>query len=149
MQIFVSSDHRGFAQKQDLLRFLQDENLDVVDLGPEKMVEGDDFNDAAIKVCKEVLKNPGSRGLLICGSAHGIAMQSNRFKGIRAIAAYTPELASIGREHEDANVLCLSADFVQLESNIEILKVFLTTEALSDERYLRRERRLDEEVNHG
>ena len=149
---FVSADHRGFNQKQEIVKFLRAEGYNVEDLGPETLNENDDFNDAALKVCRKVLENSrenpqNARGVLVCGSAHGISIQSNRFKGIRAIAAYTPELAKIGRQHEDANVLCLSADFVEPAENLQNLKAFLTTEALKDERYLRRERRLDEEVD--
>ena len=145
-QIFIASDHRGFAQKQEIAKFLEQENLAVTDLGPAELNVDDDFNDAAISVCRAVLRTPNSRGVLVCGSAHGVAIQSNRFKGIRAIAAYTPELAKIGRQHEAANVLCLSADFVEPAENLQNLKAFLVTAASEDERYLRRERRLDEEV---
>lgn len=145
MAIYLASDHRGFAQKESLFLRLKSAGLEVEDLGPNHFDPSDDFNDAAISVCREVLKNPENRGILLCGSAHGVAMQANRFRGIRAIIAFNPELAALGRQHEDANVLCLSADFTSEEDNFEIARTFLKTAKLTDERYARRNRRLDEE----
>ena len=73
-------------------------------------------------------------------------MQANRFKGIRAISGFSPELAKLGREHNDANVLCLSADFTDKNQLIEIAKTFLETPFSGEERHIRRNNRLDEEV---
>ena len=146
MVVFIASDHRGFAQKENLFLGLKSAGVEVEDLGPDHYNKDDDFNDAAIKISKKVLENPEeNRGILICGTAHGVAMQANRFKGIRAIVAFNPELAALGRQHEDANVLCLSADFTSEEDNAEIIKTFLQTAKLTDERYARRNRRLDED----
>lgn len=144
-QVFLSSDHRGFNQKRELKKALADKGYAIVDLGPEQEIPDDDFNDAAIKVCKAVATAAPAFGILLCGSAHGIAIQSNRFKKIRAISAYNEQLAKIGREHEDANVLCLSADYSDFANNLKIAEVFLETPPRKDERYLRRIKRLDEE----
>ena len=110
MRLFLGADHRGFAEKQRLMGTLGHENLEceIVDLGPTTIKPDDDFNDPAIAVARAVRENPYGRGILICGSAHGIAIQANRFKGIRAICGYTPELVKLGRMHNDANILCLS-----------------------------------------
>ncbi len=140
--VFIASDHRGFDLKNRLVQ-----SFNFVDLGPSTYNEDDDFNDAAIAVSKEVLRRPNVKGIVICGSAHGVVMQANRFKGIRAIAAYTPELAQIGRQHNDANVLCLSSDFVEPEQNVRIIEAFLTTQFLNKPRYVRRIGRLDKEIN--
>ena len=144
-QIFLASDHRGFDQKQELHKALADKDYAIIDLGPAQENPDDDFNDAALKVAKAVVATEPAYGILICGSAHGVAMQSNRFRKIRAITAYDERLAKIGREHEDANVLCLSADFTDPAENIKIAETFLNTPPLKDERYLRRIKRLDEE----
>ncbi|MDO4978849.1 MAG: RpiB/LacA/LacB family sugar-phosphate isomerase [Candidatus Saccharibacteria bacterium] len=148
-RLFISADHRGFAEKQRLLMELDrpniTENYEIVDLGPTTLKPDDDFNDAAIAVSKAVRENAGSRGIIICGSAHGIAMQANRFKGIRAICGYTPELVQIGRLHEDANVLCLSANFMDTTAIDQAIAMFLSAEFLPEERYIRRNARLDEE----
>ena len=113
-RIFIGSDHRGFVAKQHILATLANsewkDSYEIVDLGPETIRPDDDFNDYAIAVSRAVRETANSRGILICGSAHGIAIQANRFKGIRAICGYTPELVRLGRLHNDANVLCLSSD---------------------------------------
>lgn len=159
-EIFIGSDHRGYELKEHLVAALSGgtapegqiaaksetgEDYMVTDLGPFTLDPNDDYNDAAIKVAKAVRENPTSRGILICGSAHGIEIQANRFKGVRAIAAYSPELAKIGREHNDANVLCLSADFTNREDIDKIVEIFLNTAFSGEERHVRRNKRLDEE----
>ena len=130
MQIFLASDHRGFADKQRLLQVLGNSNVkeayEIVDLGPTTLKPEDDYNDAAINVARSVQSNAASRGILICGSAHGIAIQANRFKGIRAICGYTPELVHLGRLHNDANVLCLSSDFMDDATMDRSVTMFLS-----------------------
>ena len=149
-RIFLGSDHRGFVAKQRILATLSQsewaENYEIVDLGPETMRPDDDFNDYAIAVSRAVRETEGSRGILICGSAHGISMQANRFKGIRAICGYTPELVRLGRLHNDANVLCLSSDFMDDQNIDQAIDMFLCGNFLPEERYIRRNRRLDEET---
>ena len=149
-RLFIASDHRGFADKQRLLKVLGESNAkdmyEIVDLGPSTLKPEDDFNDAAINVARSVRTNAGSRGILICGSAHGISIQANRFKGIRAICGYTPELVHLGRLHNDANVLCLSSDFMDDATIDRSVSMFLSAEFLPEERYIRRNARLDDEA---
>ena len=149
-RIFLGADHRGFVTKQHILASLakseRAENYEIVDLGPETMRPDDDFNDYAIAVSRAVRETEGSRGILICGSAHGISMQANRFKGIRAICGYTPELVRLGRLHNDANVLCLSSDFMDDQAVDQAIDMFLRGNFLPEERYIRRNQRLDEET---
>ena len=148
-RLFLSADHRGFAEKQRLITALGQTSLrelyEIIDLGPTTLKPDDDFNDSAIAVAKAVRENPDSRGILICGSAHGIAIQANRFKGIRAICGYTADLVRLGRLHNDANILCLSADFMDTASIDRSVSMFLPANFLPEERYIRRNRRLDEE----
>jgi len=149
-RLFIASDHRGFADKQRLLKVLGDSNVkdsyEIIDLGPTTLKPEDDFNDAAINVARSVRANAGSRGILLCGSAHGISIQANRFKGIRAICGYTPELVHLGRLHNDANVLCLSSDFMDDATMDRSVSMFLSAEFLPEERYIRRNARLDDEA---
>ncbi len=149
-RLFIASDHRGFADKQRLLRVLGDSNVrekfEIIDLGPTTLEPEDDFNDAAINVARNIRTNANSRGILICGSAHGISIQANRFKGVRAICGYTPELVHLGRLHNDANVLCLSSDFMDDATMDRSVSMFLSAEFLPEERYIRRNARLDDEA---
>lgn len=142
--IFIASDHRGFEQKRQLLEFFQKHRLKSVDLGPYSYDPEDDYPLFARKVAEAVQDEPHSCGILICGSAHGISIAANRFNGIRAIVAYSEGLAKIGREHNNANVLCLSADFSSLEQNEKIIWSFLTADFAGEERHLRRIQMLDQ-----
>ena len=144
MQIFVGADYRGFERKNQLIKFLVENGHTVEDMGDYSYEEGGDFNTPAIKVAENVRENPGALGILICDSAHGMTMQANRFKGIRAAHCSNAESAKLAREHDDANVLCLSAHFVDEVLMKEIVTAFLNTNFENLERRVRRINRLDE-----
>jgi len=148
MQVFVGADYRGFERKQEALKYLAKGDYTVVDLGAYRYHEGDDFNDPAIAAAKAVRGNRDARGILICDSAHGMTMQANRFKGVRAAHCDSPESAKLAREHDDANILCLSAHFVDEAKMREIIDAFLKTEFTSLERRARRINRLDEREDY-
>ena len=145
--IYIASDHRGFELKKKILK----DHPDYLDLGPHTLDQEDDYNEYAANLAINVrdasnatqTADPPSFGIIICGSAHGVAIEANRFKGIRAIVGLTPELAKIGREHNNANVLCLSADFTPEKDIPEIIKTFLDTKTKTDEKYARRNVKLD------
>lgn len=148
MKVYVGADYRGFAKKQGLIEYLSSSNLTVFDEGAYECKEGDDFNDPAIAVAKAVREEPDSFGILICDSAHGVTMQANRFKGVRAAHCTNPESAKLAREHDDANVLCLSAHFATIDEMKEIVDVFLKTSFTNLERRVRRINRLDEREDY-
>ena len=145
MEIYIGSDYRGFERKQQLIKYLADRGDEVNDMGAfEYHEEGDDYNDPAIAVAKNVRENRGSFGILICGSSHGVTIQANRFKGIRAAHCDNEDSAKMAREHDDANVLCLSAIYADEELAKSITETFLTTDFSNAERRVRRINRLDE-----
>ncbi len=163
MQIFIAADHRGYSLKNRLVTDLpnlsvaEGESISIIDLGPNQYVESDDFNDAAINVCKAILNTDKAYGIIICGSAIGVSIQANRFKHIRAAVVNDIETAEISRLHNDSNVICLSADRLATatdpletekayEDIIEIIRKFLSTPFSGEERYLRRIKRLDKEI---
>ena len=143
MNIFVGADYRGYDKKQKILSFLSKSDYEVHDLGTYDNSEND-FNDPAIAVSKMVRKSRDCRGILICDSAHGMTIQANRFKGVRAAHCASEESAKLAREHDDANILCLSAHFTDIEEMEKIIKVFLETKFIDLERRIRRINRLDE-----
>ena len=147
MEIFVGADYRGFEKRQKVLSFLTKSEYTVHDLGAYDSSEND-YNDPAIAVAKMVRKNRDTRGILLCGSAHGVTIQANRFKGIRAANCDTPESAKLAREHDDANVLCMSANLLEDEMMREIIKTFLETKFIDYERRVRRINRLDEREDY-
>lgn len=91
-------------------------------------------------------RSGSARGVLICGSGVGMAIQANRFRGVRAVATSDIEVVKIAREHNDVNVLCLGADLVEFTTATKLIRAFLETEFLGEERLVRRNRMLDEEV---
>lgn len=147
MDIFVGADYRGFEKKQKILSFLAKKQFNVDDLGTYDKTESD-FNDPAIAVSKVVRKNRGAIGILICDSAHGMTIQANRFKGIRAAHCSSVESAKLAREHDDANILCLSAHFTSDEEMQKIISTFLETKFIDLERRIKRVNRLDEREDY-
>ena len=149
MELFVGADYRGFEKKKELLKFLaKKEEYEVIDVGAYSYHEGDDFNDPAIAVARAVRREREAKGILICDSAHGVTIQANRFKGVRAAHCESVESAKLAREHDDANVLCLSAHFVADEQIPEIVTAFLETKFEPLERRVRRINRLDEREDY-
>ena len=168
MQVFLASDHRGFSLKSKLvtdlthIHIMPDSYLEINDLGPKNYDPDDDYNDAAIAVARAIKESQktgdeGAMGILICGSAIGMSIQANRFIGIRAAVVTDIETAISSREHNNANVLCLSADHLAqakdplegekaYEDLLAIVEKFLTTPFSGEARYIRRTKRLDEEV---
>lgn len=147
MEIYVGADYRGFELKKKVLEFLAKKNYSVMDLGTYQTTEND-FNDSAIAVAKTVRRSREDFGILICDSAHGMTIQANRFKGIRAVNCESSESAKLAREHDDANILCLSAHFVSEEKMKEIITTFLETKFEGLERRVRRINRLDEREDY-
>ena len=148
MKVYVGADYRGFDKKKVLIEQLAQLGCEVEDLGAYEYNEGDDFNDPAVAVAKAVREDYGSMGVLICDSAHGVTMQANRFKGVRAAHCDNEESAALAREHDDANVLCLSAHFIDDEKMDNIVKTFIDTVFTNLERRVRRINRLDEREDY-
>jgi len=141
--IYIGADHRGLKQKELVKTWLEGRAQEFHDFGAYEYNPEDDYNEAAVAVAKKVAGEEGARGILVCGSGYGECIAANRFRGVRAITGLTPEMTKRGREHNDANVLCLAADFVPDPEGV--LLAFFDTEFLREERYERRNRKLDEE----
>ena len=142
MRIVLASDHAGFVQKQELKSYLIDKGHDVYDAGPENS-ERVDYPDFAGKVARAIQQGSVDRGILVCGTGIGMAMAANRFKGVRAANVVTPEFAALAREHNDANVVTLSARFVDQATNEHIVDAFLVTD-FGGGRHTQRVIKLDE-----
>lgn len=127
MIISIASDHAGFEQKKELSKYLLSKGFEVCDVGPESD-QRVDYPDFAAKVALEIQEGRADRGVLICGTGIGMAMAANRFRGVRAANVLNPEFAVLAREHNDANVVALSARFVEQSTNERILDAFLSTD---------------------
>ena len=127
MRISIASDHAGFEQKQQLVDYLVQKGLDVIDRGPD-CDDRVDYPDYAERVANDVVDGLADRGVLVCGTGIGMAIAANKVDGIRAANVITPEFAALAREHNDANVVSVSGRFVDLDTNQAILDAFLITE---------------------
>jgi ribose 5-phosphate isomerase B len=123
-QIHIGSDHAGYELKEHLKRKLG-ERYSILDYGSES-ADSVDYPDYAHPVAEAVM-HKGGVGILICGSANGVAMTANKHAGIRAAICWLPEIAALARKHNDANVLCIPARFVSEQEAERIADLFLET----------------------
>lgn len=136
--LYIGGDHAGYKLKEQIKKYLDGKGIDYEDLGPRELLSTDDYPDYAARVAKAVLKNSGNQGILICGSAAGVCVAANKFKGIRATVAGDRNEAKKTREHNDANILCLSGWKLDRQRAVKILKAFLETPFSGEERHIRR-----------
>lgn len=141
--IYLGADHAGFEAKQFLGAFLREQGYNVTDLGTFS-ADPFDYPDIAREVGEKVAHNPGSFGILICGSGVGVCIAANKIKGIRAAMANTVVLAEGARQHNDANVLTLGARDTAMDLMKEIALKFLMTAASTEERHVRRVEKLND-----
>lgn len=125
-KIAIGSDHAGFEYKQMLKNWLEKNGYTTKDFGTHSP-ESADYPDFAHPVADAVEKKEFEFGLLICGSANGVAITANKHQGIRAAVCWTEELADLARKHNNANVVCIPARFISIELAEEILDRFLHT----------------------
>ena len=108
MRIALASDHAGYAEKEQLKPLLKDLGVEFEDLGTVSE-DSVDYPEYARKVAEKVAHGEVEQGLLVCGSGTGMAIAANKVAGVRAAVAWTPEIARLAREHNDANVLSIGA----------------------------------------
>lgn len=127
MRIAIGSDHAGFPHKDALSVYLAERGHDVVDFGAENAVDSVDYPDFAQAVARAVAAGDVDRGILVCGTGIGMAIAANKVAGVRAANVVSPEFAALARQHNNANVITVSARFVDLATNQAIVKAFLDT----------------------
>jgi ribose 5-phosphate isomerase B len=145
MKIYIGADHRGYALKDQLIKYLKRAGYEVEDQGDKKLNQDDDFPEYAAKVATAVLASEDSdaRGILICGSGQGMAMAANRFKGIRAALCWDQQSAREARNDDDSNVLCLPAKQTESHQTNVIVETWLNTRFASAARFQRRIQQID------
>lgn len=122
----IGCDHAGFERKQAILRYFDANKIAYKDYGcySEESVDYPDFGHA---VAKHVETNDENLGILLCGSGNGINMTANKHAGIRSALCWSPEIAELARQHNNANILAIPARFLSEEQVIDIVKKFLNT----------------------
>ncbi len=139
--IALGSDHAGFALKEILRTELESQGIRVTDVGAES-VDSVDYPDYAAHVARLVSKKEVPEGILVCGTGIGMSITANRFPGVRAAVAVTPEMAKLARAHNNANVLCLGSRLIDEKAARLIMKVFLS-EPFEGGRHVRRVEKID------
>jgi ribose 5-phosphate isomerase B len=148
--IHLATDHAGFEYKNAVKDWLQENGLEVVDHGAHHFDDQDDFPDHIAKAARAVSLNPAkAKAIIFGGSGQGEAMAANRFPHVRATVYYggNKAIVTLSREHNDANVLSFGARFVSLEEVKEMITLWLETPALEDEKYVRRNQKIERAAN--
>jgi ribose 5-phosphate isomerase B len=127
MKIAIGSDHRGYEAKRRLVPMLRQLGHEVIDAGPDG-VESVDYPDFADAVAKRVSSGEVERGILICGTGIGMCIAANKVKGVRAAPCHDSITVEMSRRHNDANVLCLSADLLGDELIGRLVRIWLETD---------------------
>lgn len=141
-RIYIASDHAGFELKEFLKERFKD--ISWIDLGPydEERV---DYPDFAKHLCLKISQSDyKTKGVLICGSGQGMAMVANKQAGIRAALCWNENIAQLAREHNNANILCLSSKYVEQELNSLIFQTFINTE-FEGGRHLERVKKIEQD----
>ena len=125
--ISIGCDHAGFAYKEVIKTWLQDSGVRVLDFGTHSQ-ESVDYPDFVHPVAESIEKGEADLGIVLCGSGNGVAMTANKHKGIRAALCWKPELGTLARQHNNANVLALPSRFITEHEALEITEAFLSAE---------------------
>jgi ribose 5-phosphate isomerase B len=127
MKIAIGSDHRGYEVKRRIASVLRQLGHEVIDVGPQS-AESVDYPDFAFQVATAVSAKQVDRGILICGTGIGMCIAANKVAGVRAAPCHDSITAEMSRRHNDANILCVSADLLGDELIDRMLRIWLETE---------------------
>lgn len=153
--IYLGADHGGFEHKEKIKIWLKEWKLEYKDLGAHKLDPEDDYPQFAFAVAERVsqeddMNKPWSKrpkGILACRSAAGVIIAANKIKDVRAVAVHDLTSAKHSREHNDANVLALSGDWMSEKEAKDIVKIWLDTEFSKEERHAKRIKQIREKEN--
>ena len=123
----IASDHAGYELKQKVIDFLNSKGFEVKDYGTNSP-DSVDYPDFAHKVGSDINKGNYRRGIVICGSGNGVQMTVNKYPNVRCALCWNEEIASLARQHNDANILSMPARFIPQELALKIVDIFLNTE---------------------
>ena len=127
MNISIGNDHAGTYYKFKIIEFLNSKNIEVKNYGTDDY-SSVDYPDFVHPVAKDVESKKSTYGILICGSANGVAMTANKYSNIRAGICWSNKIVYLIRQHNNANILCIPARFTKIEDVLEMVDTFLNTE---------------------
>jgi ribose 5-phosphate isomerase B len=125
--IAIGADHAGYEYKTVIVELLRSRGLEVNDFGTFS-TESVDYPDFAHPVANAVADGEAGCGILVCGSANGVAIAANKHQGIRAAICWQSEIARLARQHNNANIICLPSRFISTPAAEEMVNIFLGTD---------------------
>lgn len=136
MRVSIATDHNGVIEKQELITFLKEMNVEVIDCS-ENNTPTDDYPDFALVVANKVASKECDLGILLCGTGIGMSIAANKVKDIRCAKVSSVDEARLSKEHNNANVIALSykEEMTKLK---EMIKIFIETSFSNEERHIRR-----------
>ncbi|MFL2609947.1 MAG: ribose 5-phosphate isomerase B [Flavobacteriaceae bacterium] len=127
MRISIGNDHAGVEYKNYIREYLLDKNIQVNNYGTDSL-DSVDYPDFAHPVSNDVNEEKSDLGILICGSGNGVCMTANKYKNVRAALCWNKELALLSKSHNNANIVCIPARFIEKKEALEIIKTFISEE---------------------
>lgn len=138
MKVYLGTDHAGFAFKEHIKEFLQENGYDVEDCGAFTYDKNDDYPDFVVVAARKTAADAMSRGIVLGKSGAGECIVANKVKGIRSFLGVSSQNVMLARQHNDANVLSLGSEIVSEEEAKKLVKLFLETPFSGEERHIRR-----------
>ncbi len=126
MNIAIGGDHAGFHYKERLIKFLRNSKHNVVDFGPGSD-QSVDYPDHVHPLASAIAAGDHELGILICGSGNGVAITANKHENVRAALCWDGEIASLARQHNNANIICIPARFIAYEYAEYLVNIFIET----------------------
>ena len=126
MNIAIGNDHAGTSYKFKIIEFLKTKKISVINFGTDNDLSVD-YPDSVHPVAKALSFKKVDYGILLCGSANGVAMTANKYKEVRAGICWNEEIVKLVRQHNNANILCIPARFVSLEKALQMVETFINT----------------------
>ncbi|MBP5515404.1 MAG: ribose 5-phosphate isomerase B [Bacteroidales bacterium] len=122
----IASDHAGFELKEKVKQYLSSKNMEVKDFGTFS-ADSVDYPDYAHLIGSAVNRGDFKRGIVICGSGNGVQMTVNKYPNVRCALCWNEEIASLARQHNDANMIAMPARFIPSDLALRIVDIFLST----------------------
>ena len=142
--IYLGADHGGFELKEEVKKYLTSMGMETEDMGAANLNPNDDYTDFIIPVAKIVASTPDSLGIIIGRSGNGEVIAANKINGIRAALCLNEKMAEKAKDHNNANILSLGADYLSVEDAKKIVQKFLDTPFSNEERHIRRLTKIEE-----
>ncbi len=126
MKISIGNDHAGTEYKQAIVKHLEAKGITITNYGTND-INSVDYPDFVHPVANDVEDRKVDFGILICGSGNGVSMTANKHQGVRAALCWAKEIATLARQHNNANVICIPARFTAMQQAVEMVDTFLNT----------------------